>query len=212
MEKTQRKEMEFQYRRSVILAEAVKVFAAKGFYNTTVADIAHASGFAVGSLYSFFESKESLYMTIVAEKMNQMFGQMREAAEKQQDVAGKVRALVTSNFEFVENNVDFYILYFRGDAATLSHGSKALWDQMMAEQLKLGKFLEEIISRGMEERLIKKVDPWYIAFSLTGIVRGVIFAWMMTRRDRPLTEQVNLVMDILWKGVSEDHDMKGEQA
>ncbi|MGA2333239.1 MAG: TetR family transcriptional regulator, partial [Syntrophales bacterium] len=46
MEKSKRKEMEFQLRRTEILSQAEKIFAAKGFHNTTMAEIASASGFA----------------------------------------------------------------------------------------------------------------------------------------------------------------------
>ena len=62
MVKAKRKEREFNLRRAEILEQAEKIFAAKGFHNTTVAEIAGASGFAVGTLYQFFESKEQLYI------------------------------------------------------------------------------------------------------------------------------------------------------
>ena len=47
MDKAERKEREFNLRRAEILEQAEKIFAAKGFHNTTVAEIAGASGFAV---------------------------------------------------------------------------------------------------------------------------------------------------------------------
>ena len=59
MEKSKRKEMEFQLRRTEILSQAEKIFAAKGFHNATMAEIASASGFATGTLYQFFEGKEN---------------------------------------------------------------------------------------------------------------------------------------------------------
>ena len=54
-----------------------KIFAAKGFHNTTVAEIAGASGFAVGTLYQFFESKEQLYTAMLTEKLNMMYSDVR---------------------------------------------------------------------------------------------------------------------------------------
>ncbi len=64
MEKLKRKEMEFLSRRASILEKAEKIFARKGFHNTSVAEIANASGFAIGSLYQFFEGKDDLYETM----------------------------------------------------------------------------------------------------------------------------------------------------
>ena len=53
--KLHRKEKEFQVRRTEILAQAEKIFSAKGFHETTMAQIAEASGFSIGSLYHFFQ-------------------------------------------------------------------------------------------------------------------------------------------------------------
>ena len=113
-ERTKRKEKEFQFRRSGILQEAQKVFAAKGFYNTTIVEIAQASGFAVGTLYQFFQSKEELYMAMVAEKMDLMYAGMTAAAAEQENTIEKIRALILAHFQFVENNIDFCSLFFRG--------------------------------------------------------------------------------------------------
>ena len=48
MEKLKRKEREFNMRRAEILKKAETVFAAKGFHNVTMAEIAKASGFSIG--------------------------------------------------------------------------------------------------------------------------------------------------------------------
>ena len=66
MERSARKEREFNMRRTEILAKAEKVFATKGFHNVTMAEIASTSGFSIGSLYQFFEGKENLYTTFFA--------------------------------------------------------------------------------------------------------------------------------------------------
>ncbi len=79
MEKAKRKEREFNMRRSEILDAAVKVFAGKGFYNATVAEIAAASGFAIGTLYQFFDGKEQLYTAMLTEKLAMMYSDIQTA-------------------------------------------------------------------------------------------------------------------------------------
>ena len=48
-------------KRQLILDIAVKVFAAKGYHNTTVKDIVDAAAVSVGSFYFYFKSKEDLF-------------------------------------------------------------------------------------------------------------------------------------------------------
>ena len=48
-------------KRQLILDTAVKVFAAKGYHNTTVKDIVDEAAVSVGSFYFYFKSKEDLF-------------------------------------------------------------------------------------------------------------------------------------------------------
>jgi len=52
-----------------ILATAAELFAGKGYEQTTTRDIAKACGLAVGTMFNYFRSKETLAMTLVAAAM-----------------------------------------------------------------------------------------------------------------------------------------------
>jgi len=47
-------------KKNQIIKVACELFAKNGYYNTTMPDIAKASGMSVGNLYNYFESKEEL--------------------------------------------------------------------------------------------------------------------------------------------------------
>ncbi|XYI02199.1 TetR/AcrR family transcriptional regulator [Sorangium sp. So ce1128] len=47
-------------RRALILETAMPLFAERGFCGVSVKDIANASNIALGSIYTYFESKEQL--------------------------------------------------------------------------------------------------------------------------------------------------------
>jgi len=51
-------------RRSQILGAAIKVFAEKGFHQTTIKDIANRAGIAQGTIYNYFENKTALMLGI----------------------------------------------------------------------------------------------------------------------------------------------------
>ena len=200
-EKSKRKEKEFNFRRSEILAEAEKVFAAKGFYSATMADIAQASGFAVGSLYQFFPSKEELYLTMVNEKMDLMYSSLVIAAEGETGTAEKLRALINAYFRFVENNLDFCNLFFRGSVANLSSGATTLRDRIFEDYVKQAGYIENIIKSGIKAGEFKGLDSRTASFMISGMVRGIIFDWMMTGRPGPLEEKTSAVLGVFLHGV-----------
>ncbi len=55
--------------RKNILETAEKLFALKGYEQTTTRDISEACGMAKGTLFNYFNSKETLAMTLVAHAM-----------------------------------------------------------------------------------------------------------------------------------------------
>jgi AcrR family transcriptional regulator len=200
MEKSKRKQMEFQLRRTEILSEAEKIFAAKGFHNATMAEIATASGFATGTLYQFFEGKENLYNIMVSEKLDRMYLEIRESVNNQDRIVDKIEKLVESHFHFVENNVDFCDLLIRGEGLTLSDKGTILRDKLIADYFNHIGFVESIMRFGIETRKLKSRDPRMMAYTLLGIIRSFFYYWMLTNQNTPLSDEVGCVSDIFLKG------------
>jgi TetR/AcrR family transcriptional regulator, transcriptional repressor for nem operon len=48
--------------RDRIVSAAVRVFSDKGYHGSTVADVVRASGLSVGAIYTYFPSKEALFL------------------------------------------------------------------------------------------------------------------------------------------------------
>src|SRR6266705_4781259 len=66
-------------KRARILDAAVKVFAERGYFSSTVAEIARAAGVADGTIYLYFKSKDDLLLRLFDEKMTDLLGEAREA-------------------------------------------------------------------------------------------------------------------------------------
>jgi AcrR family transcriptional regulator len=54
-------------RRQAILEGAKDLFAKKGYASTSISDIVQATGFPVGSIYTYFKSKEEIVKAIIDE-------------------------------------------------------------------------------------------------------------------------------------------------
>lgn len=201
MVKSKSKEIEYQLGRAYILHEAERIFASKGFHNATMATIADASGFAIGTLYYFFDSKENLYTTVVNEKLDRMYSGIRESVDREEGITDKIEKLVVSQFQFVESNVDFYGLLIQGEGSPLSDGGTILRDKLTADYLGYVGFVEEIIRLGIKTKSLKAMDPRMMAYALLGIIRSFAHNWMLTKQDTPLSNMVGSVLDIFLKGV-----------
>ncbi len=103
----QRKEREFRFRRAEILERAEKLFAAKDFHETTMAEVASSAGFSTGGRFRFFSAKGPLYSFMVMEKGCQLYGGIM--ATRRESLSGKVD--------------DVLELFFRGAASASDTGT-----------------------------------------------------------------------------------------
>lgn len=58
-------------KRQLIVAEAKRMFASRGYEGTSMSGLAGSLGISVGSLYTYFSSKEALMNTIIEEGWNE---------------------------------------------------------------------------------------------------------------------------------------------
>src|SRR5256885_16671787 len=54
--------------RAELIGAAARVFARRGYHGTTVDDVAEEAGFTKGAFYSNFESKEDVFVELVADR------------------------------------------------------------------------------------------------------------------------------------------------
>jgi len=85
-------------RRSEIVAIAGEMFAAKGYANTTVREIADAAGILSGSLYHHFDSKESMVEALLRDFLDRIGAQYRDIIARETDPVEALRALVHAAF------------------------------------------------------------------------------------------------------------------
>jgi AcrR family transcriptional regulator len=91
-------------RRSELLAIAAQLFAERGFKNTTVRDIADASGILSGSLYHHFDSKESIVDEILSTFQEELFASYDAVLASDDDARTKIERAVHLSFEAIDKH------------------------------------------------------------------------------------------------------------
>ncbi|WP_313956641.1 TetR/AcrR family transcriptional regulator [Aliarcobacter butzleri] len=65
-------------KKNTIIENALKLFSQKGFYNTTIPDIAKAMQMSVGNMYNYFASKEELAKFAIKYSTNILADELRK--------------------------------------------------------------------------------------------------------------------------------------
>ncbi len=197
-----RRQREFRFRRSEILDAAEKLFSARGFHGTTMAEIAASSGFSIGGLYQFFSGKEQLYSTMVEEKVRRMYDGIMDAVDREESVEDKIRALVIAHFAYVEHHVDFYRLLIGHESGLRSEGLRTLRERILEEHRGHVARIEGILREGIRRRVLRRLDTKSLANGLIGIIAYFKFAWIMNPEGTSLTARVDDVLELFFRGAS----------
>jgi AcrR family transcriptional regulator len=78
--------------RRALLAEGRLRFAADGYHDVVLAEVAQAAGVTKGAAYHHFESKAGLFRAVVAEVQEELGERVAEAAEQHPDPWEQLRA------------------------------------------------------------------------------------------------------------------------
>lgn len=106
----QRKERERETKRQEILSAARKVFAAKGFTNATLDEIAAESEFAKGTLYNYFKSKEELFLSIIGSMLDDLTTTTQDAVETGGTSRAILRRVATRIIEYHKTHEDLLMI------------------------------------------------------------------------------------------------------
>ena len=136
-------------RRAELLAIAAGLFAEKGFKNTTVRDIADASGILSGSLYHHFDSKESMVDEILVSFQEELFAAYDEVLASDDDARTKIERAVRLSFKAIhehrhevaifQNEADYLGGFERfGYLAERNAQSRQVWMTLLTEGVRTG--------------------------------------------------------------------------
>jgi AcrR family transcriptional regulator len=198
-----RKEREKEDRRKYILEKAQSLFAEKGYLGTSMAEIAHASEFAVGSLYSFFASKEDILATIFENHIDQVIDRTRSVKENSSATSReKIEVALEALVRIYVENQDFFRIYL-AEARGVEWGIRIqVGEYIYNGTLRYLKLLADIITEAKEEGFVASdLDPEYVALLLKSFVHTTASHYLYGKRDMSMDELVAVSKRVFFDGI-----------
>ena len=94
-----------QQRREQILAAATVCFARQGYHATSMDDVVRQSGLSVGAIYTYFPSKEELFLALSDRRAEQTLSYLNELFRRPGPTPDKSRAAVDYFFRLLSDEL-----------------------------------------------------------------------------------------------------------
>jgi AcrR family transcriptional regulator len=135
----------YDRRQAEVVQEAARVFAARGYDQTSVPQLAEELGIAAGSLYHYFGSKEQLLIAICDQLMDPLLGEARELLDDASPAgaAAQLRDLVRLWVRHVIAHRD-HMLVFLQERHVIDHGDQ--WLPVRRSRKQFEELVEEVLA------------------------------------------------------------------
>jgi AcrR family transcriptional regulator len=105
-------------REQLILDVAGRVFARGDYHSSSMDEIAALAEISKPMLYTYFGSKEGLYLAYLDQTGGELVDRLRRAASPEDPPVGRLRARILEFLAFVEEYRDGWTVLFRGSTTT----------------------------------------------------------------------------------------------
>lgn len=161
-------------KRDRILRVAVEEFANNGFENTSIQQIAKKSEISVGSVYKYFENKETLFSMVVRGGLSSLEELLIGLADSSQDILVKAETIIRALLDFSRKNPALVKLYCR---LTTTDNSEFLTGISQHIEAMSASIYTVAISKAQETGDVRNdVNPAFFAFLLDNIFMMLQFA------------------------------------
>lgn len=200
-----------------IEAAALQLFTKQGFHGTNIREIAQKAGISVGAIYTYYPTKEALYVTLVRnhkahmqELLDQMFGSLQDIFSK-----NDLRQFATEIRGYVYNHAEFWLLMYI-DVIEFKNQHFAEWFHNMPEQFR--RRLGPVLNKAKRQPGWCGQDP---AFAFATVYLHVITYFLIEKlfqgnrhlgvSDEQATEKfIQLISGGLWNA-AETHPLMGSR-
>lgn len=189
-----------ELKRERIIQSSLKLFATKGFYTTTIPDIASSLKMSVGNIYNYFKSKDILAKEIIKYISAYLGAKIRAVNELDISTEEKTKKIIEAYFETAMSKpemIDYFLRIYLSTREVFNEGCEGM--------ICVNEFVTEIMiyfEEGVKCGDLRDQD-FFSAFGLfMGYLGGMVFLKGEDILPRELDEYVDDIAFNIYKALS----------
>ena len=186
-------------KRDALLRAAITTFAARGFFNAQVADVARTAGVAAGTVYLYFRSKDDLLISIFERTMKEAIAEGRDTIAGLDAPLEQLRAIARLHLDRMSRDRDLAVVF----QVELRQSTKFM-ERFSATHLReyLG-IIRDVIARGQAAGTFGRgVNPTLASKLLFGMLDEMATNWILSRRRYSLAAEADAIVDLFVHGIA----------
>jgi AcrR family transcriptional regulator len=157
----------YERKRREVIATAARLFAERGYRETSMSELTEATGLAAGGLYHYIASKDELLISICDELLDPLLAQAREILAAGEPPVAQLRALLHAWLEHIASHRD-HMLVFAQERHVIEREPQ--WRRVRAQRKAFEQLLDDVLARGEADGTMRFEDRGFALMTLLGMV------------------------------------------
>jgi AcrR family transcriptional regulator len=189
--------------RRAILDSAEKVFRAEGFADAKMAKIAQQAGMAAGTLYNYFDSKESIFRALVDHRTDEFWTGLQAIAAQTDDVRERLRRITEATFDYMESHSPMCMVFDQPGSHSALAVRRACAPGVDRLRARFLRFYEDIFAEAARADLVRPQAPLdEVTLAFCGSIMGLLRGWMLAQRKGRLRDRAAFLVDLFLQGAT----------
>ncbi|MGI6575422.1 MAG: TetR/AcrR family transcriptional regulator [bacterium] len=184
-------------KRKAILTAARQVFAAMGFHQARIEDIAREAGVGKGTVYEYFSSKEQLYTKMIFEVADSYITGVDTEISKEVTLPGKLAGIARFHLQFIAQHGQLAEMAMQDPG----HINQTLRKRLAQVSKQVIQRVAEIIGEAMDTGQFRSTDPVLAAKLFLGGLSNVINP-MGAHEGKVAPDTLNMIVDLFLHGIT----------
>jgi len=177
-----------------IFDATLKIGRRKGFQAMTMRDLSRESGLSMGSLYSYFATKEQILAAYLSQGRKIIWDVLERFIKEENTLLHQLRIAVQVHLFMTEKLHEFFFFSYM-EARHLSPEEK---ERIVQSELQSEKLLADFLRKGQKKGVFKELDPALGA----SVIKAMLQDWYLKRgkyakRRIQVDRYADFVMDVI---------------
>ncbi len=162
-------------KRQLIIESAERIFAQRGFHDTTIADISHDSGVHEASIFQYFKTKENLIVTIPERHLKETLDGITEHLQGMKGAEPKIRKLLWHQLRDLSVNKNYTSILLR-ELRTLPAFYKSPAYDMIR---RYSAFAADAVREGIRDGEVdSEIEVILVLEMIFGAIDSIVLRWL----------------------------------
>ncbi|MCF8008371.1 MAG: TetR/AcrR family transcriptional regulator [Halanaerobiales bacterium] len=190
-----------------IMTKATKLFAQKGFSETSISQIAKKANVGKGTIYWHFDSKEDLFFSIIKQKGKAFFDSVIKLKDSNKEPQEIIHEYIIKRVEFSDNNYDVAKMLINNNEM-INRDFKEVIEKKHLEVLKV---IENTIQKGIKTGVFREGNPHEYALMIINTANSANIFKDHGLKDSTEKSKAEKIFEFIMNGLKGKEDRNAEK-